>query len=146
MRYKHYTSGFALLALLLLNVSVLHAQYRDRNDRRYDDDDDYNRNGSQYERYKNNNDRNGKYGNGDYAVRYKPEAPWMRPSPPPSKWHVWMPNEWQWRHGRYVSVPGYWMRPPNKNMRYVPGYWNRTRAGWVWRPGHWTNTRGNNRW
>jgi len=143
MRYKIYSGSFALLSFMLLfSGSNIQAQYRERNARHNEND---NHNGSKYERY-NNDDRNGKYGIPDYAVPFKPEAPWMRPSPPPSKWHVWMPNEWQWRQGRYVSVPGYWMRPPNKNMRYVPGYWNRTREGWVWRQGHWSKSRGYDKW
>lgn len=81
-----------------------------------------------------------------HAVPYRPSAPYVPPSAAPSARHVWIPAGWQWQHGRYVPVAGYWTLPPHKHLRYIPGYWNRTRYGWVWRPGHWVKKKGRGWW
>lgn len=50
---------------------------------------------------------------------------------------VWISPEWQWRGGRYVSVPGYWVRPGRFGAIWVPGHWKYSRHGYRWVPGHW---------
>jgi len=50
---------------------------------------------------------------------------------------IWIGPEWQWRNGRYVSVPGYWARPQRHRAIWVPGYWQYTRRGYRWMPGYW---------
>ncbi|HSC54438.1 MAG TPA: hypothetical protein VLC98_12480 [Phnomibacter sp.] len=119
MRYTSYLTGFSLLTLAMLSTADLRAQYYE-----------------QYDRY-NDQSNVSIRGSIDFAVGSRPEAPWVRPAPAPSQWHVWISNEWQWHNGRYVCVPGHWVRPAYTSMRYVPGYWNRTKHGWVWRQGHW---------
>ena len=50
---------------------------------------------------------------------------------------IWIGPEWQWRGGRYVSVPGYWSRPSRYGAVWVNGYWRHSRHGYYWVPGHW---------
>ena len=50
---------------------------------------------------------------------------------------VWIGPEWQWRGGRYVSVPGYWARPKHHRAVWIPGHWQYSRRGYKWVPGHW---------
>ena len=50
---------------------------------------------------------------------------------------IWIGPEWQWRGGRYVSVPGYWARPGRSGAVWVPGHWKYSRRGYRWVPGRW---------
>lgn len=50
---------------------------------------------------------------------------------------VWIGPEWQWRGGRYESVPGYWGKPIRHGAVWVPGHWKYMRRGYKWVPGHW---------
>ena len=55
----------------------------------------------------------------------------------PYKGAIWIGPEWQWRGGRYVSVPGYWVKPGRYGAVWVPGHWQHSRRGYRWVPGHW---------
>ncbi len=59
------------------------------------------------------------------------------PGPAPFRGAVWIGPEWEWRGGRYVTVPGYWGRPSRFGASWVPGHWKYTRRGYRWIPGHW---------
>lgn len=59
------------------------------------------------------------------------------PGPRPYSGAVWVGPEWQWRGGRYESVPGYWARPQRYGAIWVPGHWKRSFRGYKWVPGHW---------
>ena len=50
---------------------------------------------------------------------------------------IWIGPEWQWRGGRYVSVPGYWAKPHHYGAVWVQGQWKYSRRGYRWVPGHW---------
>jgi len=57
----------------------------------------------------------------------------------PSGRHVWVAEEWTWRGGRYVYVPGRWALPPREGGVWVAGHWapRQHRPGYIWLPGHW---------
>jgi len=55
----------------------------------------------------------------------------------PNRGAVWVGPEWEWRGGRYVEVPGHWIKPERMGTRWIPGHWNNTRRGSRWIPGHW---------
>ncbi len=72
------------------------------------------------------------------GVSVRPQAPHYRRPPMPARGFVWIGESWRWHRGRYVFVPGYWMRPPSRHARYVQGRWERNRNRWVWLDGYWT--------
>ncbi len=80
------------------------------------------------------------------TVRVMPQAPKYRKPPMPARGFVWISDSWRWERGRYVFVPGYWMRPPNRNARYIAGRWDRTRYGWVWMDGYWAGNNSRDRY
>jgi len=57
----------------------------------------------------------------------------------PSPRHVWVAEEWSWRGGKYVYVPGRWSLPPREGQVWVAGHWapREHRPGYFWLPGHW---------
>ena len=55
----------------------------------------------------------------------------------PSRDHVWVDEDWEYRDGRYVAVGGHWVMPPHRGWIWVPGRWVHTRRGWQWMPGRW---------
>lgn len=99
-------------------------------------------------RYHGKNDKVGKKyrNNRNMVVARPPVARQVFKARQPSKSHIWMPNEYVWRSGRYVNVPGYWMMPPRKGHRYVTGFWQPTYGGYTWVAGYWTNGWRNQRW
>ena len=56
---------------------------------------------------------------------------------PPYRDAVWVGPEWQWRHGRYVSVPGHWVHPRHRGAVWVPGHWVTEPHGEIWVSGRW---------
>ena|SRR5882762_4578742 len=63
-------------------------------------------------------------------------APVIRPVAP-SRTHVWVDEDWEYRGGRYVAVGGHWVAPPHPGWVWIPGRWVHTRRGWQWMPGRW---------
>jgi hypothetical protein len=57
--------------------------------------------------------------------------------PAPYRGATWIGPEWQWRHGRYVAVPGYWAQPVRPRAVWIAGHWDYSRRGYTWIPGHW---------
>lgn len=56
---------------------------------------------------------------------------------PPHPGFVWTPGYQRWRGGRYVWVPGRWVRPPRPGAVWVQPAWNPRGSGWVFRNGYW---------
>jgi hypothetical protein len=61
-----------------------------------------------------------------------------RPPPPVGR------RDWAWRAGynrwdgaHYVWVPGEYIAPPRRGVRWVDGRWVRSGGGWVWMDGRW---------
>ena len=62
----------------------------------------------------------------------------IRPvSPAPFAGAVWVGPEWRWQGGRYVYVPGSWVKPRRPGAVWAPGRWKYNRRGYVWMPGRW---------
>ena len=60
------------------------------------------------------------------------------PGTAPYRDAVWVGPEWGWRGGRYVEVPGHWVRAPRHGSAWVSGGWVYTNhRGYRWRKGHW---------
>jgi len=49
---------------------------------------------------------------------------------------IWVGGHWAWQ-GRWVWIPGYWVRGPQPGAVWVPGHWVARPGGWVWIAGHW---------
>ncbi len=54
----------------------------------------------------------------------------------PGPGYVWVDGYYDWR-GRYVWVPGSWMRPPRPHAVWVPGRFDGHGRHRVWVRGHW---------
>jgi len=72
-----------------------------------------------------------------FYVNVRPAAPVVVRPVAPSPRHVWVEDEWTWREGAYVHVPGYWAVPPPHRRVWVAGYWAHERRGHYWVAGHW---------
>ena len=55
----------------------------------------------------------------------------------PSRTHVWIDEDWEYRSGHYVAVGGHWAAPPHPGWVWVPGRWAHARRGYQWIPGRW---------
>lgn len=76
----------------------------------------------------------------EYYVKVQPAAPVVAKPAAPSPHHVWVAEEWTWRNGAYVHVPGYWTIPPKGRDRWVPGHWKFYRDhGYYWVRGRWVS-------
>jgi hypothetical protein len=62
----------------------------------------------------------------------------VRPAAPSPR-HVWVDDEWSWKGGAYVQVPGHWILPPHGRKAWVPGHWvTKHGHGDYWVAGHWS--------
>jgi hypothetical protein len=59
------------------------------------------------------------------------------PGPAPYSGAIWVAPEWEWRGGRYVEVPGHWVRPARHGAIWINGGWAYSKRGYRWRRGHW---------
>jgi len=57
----------------------------------------------------------------------------------PTKYMVWVPEEWAPVGNKYIYRAGYWDMPPTPKSVYVPGHWEKTPQGYIRRPGYWRN-------
>jgi hypothetical protein len=48
---------------------------------------------------------------------------------------VWIDGHYAYRRGRYVWVPGGYVRAPHPRAHWVPGRWKKHRRGWKWNEG-----------
>jgi hypothetical protein len=70
------------------------------------------------------------------VVRERPHHEFGVRGPQPSPRHVWRDDEWEWRGGAYVAVPGVWVEPEH-GRRWRAGHWRRERGGERWQAGRW---------
>ena len=70
----------------------------------------------------------------------------VRPAPRPIKRvrprrpgprYQWVAAGWKIKRGRYVYVPGRWVKPPRRGVRWRTGRWKRVNGGFVWVQGRW---------
>src|ERR1044071_2417856 len=61
-----------------------------------------------------------------------PEVVVVKPVPG----RVWVDYDYRWRRGKYVAVPGHWIKVKT-GRTWVPGHWEQRPRGQVWIPGHW---------
>ena len=66
-----------------------------------------------------------------------PRAVVETPPPSPGPLWVWDPGYHAWRGGKYVWVPGHYIKKPRPTAKWVPGHYVQRPKGWVWVPGHW---------
>src|SRR4051812_18920287 len=65
-----------------------------------------------------------------------------QPPPPafeevrPRRGYVWVEGGFEWRHGRYVRLPGHWERE-RMSRRWQPGHWEVAGDHYVWVRGAW---------
>ena len=75
----------------------------------------------------------------DVYVRVGPPRPEVEAPPPrPGVGFVWTPGYHRWDGGRYVWVPGAWVRPPRPRAHWVRAHWVHRPRGWVLVEGHWS--------
>jgi hypothetical protein len=55
----------------------------------------------------------------------------------PGPGFVWIEGYHRWDGGRYVWVPGAWVRPPRPHARWVAPRYRRVNGGWGFVPGRW---------
>jgi hypothetical protein len=70
-----------------------------------------------------------------YVLESPPPAKSEVKPPPPGPKAVWIDGNWKRSHGRYVWVPGHWVKKPHG--RWVSGHWEKRPRGWVWVKGRW---------
>jgi hypothetical protein len=71
------------------------------------------------------------------VVAVQPEPPVIvaRPAPPPGE-HLYVDYEYRWKGGKYVAVPGYYIKK-KPGRTWIPGKWEKKEKGYVWIGGHW---------
>ena len=50
---------------------------------------------------------------------------------------VWIGGYYEYRHNRYIWMPGRYARPPHRGAAWVPGHWQQHHRGWRWHKGYW---------
>jgi hypothetical protein len=75
---------------------------------------------------------------GQVVITVAPPAPIVEtiPASPGPLW-VWDPGYHAWRGGKYVWVPGHYVKKRRANDVWVAGHYNKSGRGWVYVPGHW---------
>ncbi len=68
------------------------------------------------------------------VVATQPEAVVVERPAPPFTDAVWIDNEYVWRGGTYVVVPGHYVRHAGV---WAPGRWVKVRNGFRWHRGYW---------
>lgn len=61
------------------------------------------------------------------------ERPWVQPSPGA----VWIEPHYEWSHGSWVWLGGYYMYPPNPGSVWVPGHYVYFHHSHTWVSGYW---------
>jgi hypothetical protein len=71
-------------------------------------------------------------------VKDRPRATVVVRTEAPSRNHIWVSDEWNYRDGRYENVPRHWEVPPANRRHWVAGKWRNERGrGNYWNSGHW---------
>ena len=55
----------------------------------------------------------------------------------PSKYFVWISDEWIPTLKKYIYEKGHWSYPPTDNAVWVNGFWRKEDKGYVRVNGHW---------
>jgi hypothetical protein len=55
----------------------------------------------------------------------------------PTKYHVWVSEEWVPGGKTYVYIPGRWGMAPVTGSTWKKGYWKKTPKGYSWVFGYW---------
>lgn len=76
------------------------------------------------------------------VVRPPPRIEYVTPMP--YRGAVWIPGHRVVR-GRWVWVPGCWVRRPYRNTYWIPARWTPRGRIWVWRGGYRGSRRGHDR-
>jgi hypothetical protein len=73
------------------------------------------------------------------VVRVRPPRPKVIVvrSAPPSRYHVWVDEDWVVAGRGYRWNGGHWAAPPRMHAVWMPGYWRNSRRGDIWVPGYW---------
>ena len=66
-----------------------------------------------------------------------PVAPRVRQFARPTKYHLWVSDEWRPMGDKYVFAQGYWGIPPTDFSVWKKGYWNKVPKGYVFINGYW---------
>ncbi|HUB79494.1 MAG TPA: hypothetical protein VMB03_11880 [Bryobacteraceae bacterium] len=75
---------------------------------------------------------------GAVVVGFAPPAPrYAVVGVAPGPGFVWTEGFYNYSGGRYVWVPGRWMRPPHPHAAWVPGAWVREGRGYRFHRGYW---------
>lgn len=74
----------------------------------------------------------------DVVVRIAPpRAIVEHPVRAPGAGYVWTSGYHRWDGGRYVWVPGAWVRPPRPHARWERAHWVHRGGGYVFVEGRW---------
>src|SRR4051812_9539227 len=66
-----------------------------------------------------------------------PVAPKYTQPKKPSKFHVWVTDEWMAAKKKYEYIKGHWAYPPTDKAVWVDGSWRKDAKGYVRVNGHW---------
>ena len=66
-----------------------------------------------------------------------PVAPKYKQPKKPSKYHVWVSDDWLAGKKKYLYVQGHWAYPPTETSKWVDGFWRKEAKGYVRVNGHW---------
>jgi hypothetical protein len=59
----------------------------------------------------------------------------------PARDHVWVRGFYDWQGDDWAWVPGHWVAPPERSVRWVSPRYVRVDEGWRYEPAHWSNQR-----
>jgi hypothetical protein len=57
----------------------------------------------------------------------------------PARDYVWVKGFYDWRGNGWDWVPGHWIAPPERTVRWVSPRYVRVEEGWWYEPAHWSN-------
>ena len=55
----------------------------------------------------------------------------------PTKYFVWVTDDWLPGKKKHIYVKGHWAYPPTKTSTWVDGFWRKEAKGYVRVNGHW---------
>jgi WXXGXW repeat (2 copies) len=57
----------------------------------------------------------------------------------PAQDYVWVRGFYDWQGDNWAWVPGHWVAPPERSVRWVSPRYVRLEKGWRYEPAHWSN-------
>ena len=70
-------------------------------------------------------------------VKIRPVFPIIVRTEQPSREHVWIDEDWEYRGGSYVYTGGHWAPPPHRGYVRRSGHWKHNKRGNAWIRGTW---------